>query len=862
MHGRTLALSLLLACPPLLLSCASSGSLDGWDVPPRPDDGGSDTPGDTPDAETDTCPAGQIRCGTVCVNPMSDAANCGGCTIACGPVEVCSAGVCSSECTGGLERCGTSCADLQTDPQHCGTCDHACPGGLNADPGCTAGACTLVCRDGWTDLDGAPGCEYACRFVSDAESCNGVDDDCDTEVDEGFDCAVGESVGCTTSCGTGGSGACSLSCGLPTGSACTPPAETCNGVDDDCNATCDNGFECCLGATGACTTPGGAPGARTCSAGCTWSPCTATGEACNGRDDDGDTLCDEDFDCCQGASGACTTLCGTTGSRTCSAACTWGPCVPPTEICNGRDDDCDGITDEGFECPAGSSNACIASCGTTGARTCSAACAWGPCLPPAETCNGRDDDCDGACDNGYACCAGAVASCSTWCGSVGTQTCSASCTAGTCVPPAETCNGRDDDCDGACDNGHACCAGTVTACTIGACSGTATCSVSCGIGTCSVGSAPANDTCAGAIAIGAGSRSGSTCGANNDYSSTCGSTGPDVVYRLDIASRSDVVIDATASGSWDPDMHLRSGGCPGTQVVCNDDTSGLNPRITTTLDPGTYYVIVDGHSTSAAGPFTLNVTITPLVVGPPNDLCANATSITLGGSIAGTTLTATNDHTSSSCGCVGAFDVWYRFTVATRRLVWFSAQHASGDLSLHVHQSSCTGAVPTGACSDDACSLQPMFAAILDAGTYYLAVDGCSTADFTLRHGSLLLGNDGLARTVSAGTTSYSGTTSGTGVVDGSCRTGTAPEHLYYWMQCPTAAGGSFSANTCSGTSWDTVLYVRSGVTGADLACNDDACSVQSTITATIPAGAGLYGVYMDGYSSASGAYTLGITRP
>ena len=33
------------------------------------------------------------------------------------------------------------------------------------------------------------------------------------------------------------------------------------------------------------------------------------------------------------------------------------------------------------------------SCGSTGSQTC-AGCMWGTCNPPADTCNGLDDDCD------------------------------------------------------------------------------------------------------------------------------------------------------------------------------------------------------------------------------------------------------------------------------------------------------------------------------------------------------------------------------------------------------------------------------------------------------------------------------------
>jgi hypothetical protein len=87
------------------------------------------------------------------------------------------------------------------------------------------------------------------------------------------------------------------------------------------------------------------------------------------------------------------------------------------------------------------------SCGGTGTAICPF---------PSEVCNGADDDCDGADDDGFACVRGATMSCSMslgFCTFVGTRTCDGTCNFGACTPPAERCNGMDDDCDGLVDEG-------------------------------------------------------------------------------------------------------------------------------------------------------------------------------------------------------------------------------------------------------------------------------------------------------------------------------------------------------------------------------------------------------------------------
>lgn len=135
-----------------------------------------------------------------------------------------------------------------------------------------------------------------------------------------------------------------------------PAAETCNSVDDDCDGIVDNGFErdgaLCFfgGAKGACRTQG----KWHCSQDGASSQCDATvvrpvAETCDGVDNDCDGQVDNDSipaaeaTCSTGLAGVCAagTYQCVTGAKTCIQDIKPGP-----EICNGKDDNCNNTVDE------------------------------------------------------------------------------------------------------------------------------------------------------------------------------------------------------------------------------------------------------------------------------------------------------------------------------------------------------------------------------------------------------------------------------------------------------------------------------------------------------------------------------------
>lgn len=199
-----------------------------------------------------------------------------------------------------------------------------------------------------------------------------------------------------------------LRCAGPGGALHCPSTELCDGFDNDCNTLTDD----VVGRGDACTTPGGCPGFRQCTAtGLSCVPAAVGVEVCDGVDNDCDGKIDEieaEDDTpmidvggpCGNATGICqlgTVTCLERGSATAHLGCVGGVEPQVGDVCDGQDNDCDGLVDEDTYAEVGTD---CSSCEAKGTLQClgGLVCVTENSVSAPEICNGVDDNCNGLID--------------------------------------------------------------------------------------------------------------------------------------------------------------------------------------------------------------------------------------------------------------------------------------------------------------------------------------------------------------------------------------------------------------------------------------------------------------------------------
>jgi hypothetical protein len=633
-----------------------------------------------------------------------------------------------------------------------------------------------------------------------------------------------------------------------------PTDEVCNLADDDCNGVVDDGFgvgDACDG-VGACgegvvecrntirtrcsTDPGGSQDA-------------SRVETCNGEDDDCDGMADEGLRVggdCEGMCGPGDLECDDAGGVRCSTDPGGSDSVPRAEVCNGRDDDCNGMIDDTFElgAPCDGEGACgagVRECDDAGGVRCSSDADGSASQAIDEACNAADDDCDGTIDEGFdlgaacdgegACGAGVLE-----CDAQGRILCSTDPGGSMSGVQAEACNEADDDCDGAVDEGL----------NLGAaCPG--------------VGRCPA-----GVLACG------------SDASVVCSTFpgGPDDRSRDEVCDGADDDCDGTADEGFDLGMACMGLGACGSGVAECDAAGGA--RCST----------APGGSEDASGPEACNGVDDDCDGtidedgGCGGDTCETAPPMPPDAVVTGNSAQLENDYGDSTCvGQSPGRDQVFRLDVpaAGRYAVAVAPTGAGFDPMFWVTSGSdCAPASVRTCLSGRALEgegrPEARLVDFLRGDTFYLVVDGRGD----LAGGPFVATAQPVARGETCGTAipltvpaQFPGTTEGRGrdLAGQQCPAGTlttGPEQVFRLdLEAAASLRITVLPAAMGGPAPDPVIYVTNDCVNVDVGCagGRNAAGAGAAETLDVDLDAGTWFVVVDHPNNAGGAFLLEITE-
>jgi hypothetical protein len=212
----------------------------------------------------------------------------------------------------------------------------------------------------------------------------------------------------------------------------------------------------------------------------------------------------------------------------------------------------------------------------------------------------------------------------------------------------------------------------------------------------------------------------------------CGLFFDEAIYVLDVAQATDLDVQVEGGGEAVLDFALQSTcGQNAGQLACQN--AGFQTRVRN-VQPGRYYLVVESADQVAFGIQVDQLPLSQPTAVSGNDSCASAQTIPVsGGLFAGDTLGMLDDYQGSCGGAARSKDAVFKLDLDTQRRVRAELV-GTFDTVLHMFANTAGAAgcpgytdLPDGCDDDGGSGSGSLLDLELDAGSYFLIVDGYNT---------------------------------------------------------------------------------------------------------------------------------------
>ncbi len=329
-----------------------------------------------------------------------------------------------------------------------------------------------------------------------------------------------------------------------------------------------------------------------------------------------------------------------------------------------------------------------------------------------------------------------------------------------------------------------------------------------------------------------------------------------VWFRYVPSTSGNATIDTCGSG-FDTVLGIFA-DCNAVPSPCNDDFCGLQSSVSFPITIGVpVFVRVSGFG-AGSGAGTMNVSET--TISAPGDFCANAIAITAG--LTDFDTTGLTVDLGSNCPGNGSASQWFRYSPGGTGTASVTTCGLAGFDTVLVAYTACDTASQI-ACNDDNCGLQSTINFPITLGQDVLIrVSGFGAAQgagqFQIDEITQPPANDNCAQAtvVTDGTTAFNNFAA-TNESSSSCGFGGDIGGSDVFFSYTAAVDGNGIVDTC-GSGFDTMISIYDTCGGLEIACNDDACGLQSSITFPIVTGT-TYIIRVAGFESAAGNGVLNV---